>query len=1171
MDVCPDGCSFSITQLITNQWSRITMISAITHTTRYVTAVGMLFAVLWLFPQAESAAQPIPSGNTLTVTTLVDELDTTAAPGLGAGTSLREAVAYSDTGDVIDFDGSLTGTIFLSIGQIEILHDLFISGPGLDIIEVNGNDLHRIFVVDTGSSVAISGLTLASGRAVDGAAIQSFGWLSVSSSALRWSTAIQRGGAIYQEGDTLRLTSTRIEHCEAYIHGGGIASMGAVVLIDQSSMSENTAGGNGGVLYLNGGAAVVNATTMENNYASGNGGAVSSSAGTGLVVSESTFNDNRASSGGAIDNAGALTLTSSTLSGNTADNNGGGLRSTGSASSDFSTIAFNHSAQGGGAHISGSFIPRRTIFAENTATTGPDVRGTVSSGGTNLVKIRNGSSGWNGSDLTGTTSDPLNAALDELRLNGGTTRTHALLVCSRAIDAGSTAAPIPATDQRGATRVINGDHDANARPDIGAYEAQMPLDNDPPIINGHPAFTVYLDASGSATITKDTLLLSAYDNCEILSTSASKLNYSCADTGSVNVTLTATDRSYNVTTQVITVQVVDDLPPDLTVPADVTINASTANCGLTLTSGQLGTATATDGCGTPSITNDAPSFFPVGSTLVIWKATDASGNESVGTQNVTVIDNSNPVVTAPANVNVNTLPNQCAVPNSQVSLGTPTVTDNCSFTISNDAPPSFPLGATTVTWTAVDASGNSASAQQTVTVVDAVAPILFAPADLTLVADTGSCSRSGASVSLGIPTYSDNCSAVTVSNDKPATFPIGQTSVTWTAIDGTGNISTAVQTVTIFDGNPPTVIAPPNLEVGVDPGTCAWTVVPSVLGTATTYDNCSAPNVTNSAGSSLAAGTHRVIWTAVDANGNRSTDVQIVTVVGDPPTIACPSNITMNTDPGMPGAVVTFVPPTASSGCSEYEIIRTSDLGSGDFFPVGTTAVSYMAIDASNQIAMCGFDVTIIDNEPPQISVNLAPVYLWPANNQINDIKATVEVWDNVPGATVVLTSVTSDQPANGDILGVTTNILDTEYQLRAKNVGGPRVYTALYTAQDVAGNFTTASATVTVPTHKPKDFESEELPVPVSVTLEQNYPNPFNPSTMINFGSPVEQHIELRVFNAMGMLVRTLVDEVVPAGTYTVEWDGRNDGGQQLSSGVYLYMIRAGSSHMERKMVLTR
>jgi hypothetical protein len=253
------------------------------------------------------------------------------------------------------------------------------------------------------------------------------------------------------------------------------------------------------------------------------------------------------------------------------------------------------------------------------------------------------------------------------------------------------------------------------------------------------------------------------------------------------------------------------------------------------------------------------------------------------------------------------------------------------------------------------------------------------------------------------------------------------------------------------------------------------------------------------------------------------------------------------------------------------EINRVDGLGSGDFFPVGTTTVSYMAIDASNQIAMCAFDVTVEDHENPQISVKLAPVYLWPANNQINDILATVEVWDNVPGATVVLTSVTSNQTANGDILGVTLDVFDREYQFRATNTGGPRVYTALYTAKDVAGNMSTATATVTVPTHKPKDFDAEIQPAPSTVTLQQNYPNPFNPSTLITFGSPEERHLELRIYNAMGMAVRTLVDEVLAAGTYTIEWDGRDDSGQPLSSGVYLYMIRAGSDHMERKMVLTR
>ncbi|MBN1449268.1 MAG: HYR domain-containing protein, partial [Bacteroidetes bacterium] len=805
---------------------------------------------------------------------------------------------------------------------------------------------------------------------------------------------------------------------------------------------------------------------------------------------------------------------------------------------------------------------------------GPDVRFNANSAGWNLIGIAGPTSGWTPTDLVGTASDPMNAALDELRLNGGVTKSHALLVCSRAIDAADPTGTAAMTDQRGVGRNINGNNDNVALPDIGAYERTTSLDNTPPTINPHPALRVFLDATGNATIAKDDVLLSAFDNCDILNTTVSKTSFSCADVGTVTLTLTATDRSFNVRTVNVDVEVIDDTPPALTPPANLAVDASSVNCGITLTSAQLGSPTTSDACGSVTVTNNAPGslFFPVGQTLLTWFATDVNGNISTAMQTVTVNDNSNPVVIAPADITINTGADQCAVPLTDVSLGSPTVTDNCTTTIDHDAPASFPIGTTTVTWTATDASGNSGSASQSVTVIDATPPVLFAPQDLVLAAEINSCSRDGATIDLGTPTFSDNCTGVTVSNDKPANFPIGETIVTWTALDNVGNSTTVQQKVTVFDSNPPSVVAPPNIEVEVDQGTCAWTVDPNVLGTATSNDNCSVPSVANSAGTSLSAGTHRVIWTAIDANGNRATDVQIVTVVGEPPTIECPTPLPQySTDAGRAGAVVTYGLPTVSSGCSDVEIIRTGGLGSGDFFPVGTTTVTYMAIDASNQIDICEFDVIVVDNEPPQISVHIAPVYLWPANNQMEEVKVTVDLWDNVPGTTAKLTKIESNQNINGDVLDASIGDFDLFFNLRAKNVQGPRTYTITYEATDAAGNKTSASADVTVPTQKPKDFESEDLPVPASVTLAQNYPNPFNPSTLISFGTPEEQHLELRVYNAMGMPVRTLVNTVLDAGQYTVEWDGRDDNGQPLSSGVYLYMLRSGSAHVERKMILAR
>lgn len=1155
------------------------MISALLLLPRHALAAGLALAALLLVPFAAGVAQPVFSGTQYTVTTLVDEDNGNLIDTNGTGTSLREAVKYSAAGDRIVF-GSLVGSAFLTLGVMPVSHDLIIDGPGSAIIEINGNDLSGIFLGGFGVKLEIEGLTLASGRAVFGAAIVSQGGLWLSNVAVRWSTATQRGGAVYHFGaDSLVIAGSRFEYNEAYLDGGAIAAVTGTARITATTFESNRSGASGGAVFIHNSASpsLFANSSFSRNSADGSGGAIAVSASGSLALDRCTMDENYSKqAGGGITNAGTLAAALSTISGNIADLRGGGINNSGTLGLDYVTVARNSSATGGGLYDASIVNIRRTLIAENSAGAAPDVSGSVTSIGNNLVRNGSGSTGWNGTtDLIGTVDDPMEAALDDLRLNGGSTKTHALLICSRAIDA-AIAGPVltPDFDQRGVARSFNGNHDLLSVPDIGAYEVLSKLDNEPPTINEHPAYQVYLDSTGNASVTADKLLISAYDNCEILSTSVSKLTFTCADTGTVNVTLTATDRSFNVTTKVIPVKVFDVTAPVITLPANVVVNASASTCNTTLTAAQLGTATATSTCGGATISNNAPSSFPVGVTVVTWYAADNNGNVASGQQTVTVNDATAPVINngnaLPA-ISVNTPANSCTVPRGQVLTTEPAASDNCSFVLTNDAPALFPLGATVVTWTATDPSGNFSTKTQTVTVVDSTLPLVFAPPDLSLVVDFNSCTRDSANVDLGAPVSSDNCSLASLTNNKPASFPIGTTVVTWTATDGSGNVATATQNVTVFDDSPPTVVAPPDIEVEADSNSCFWTVIPGILGSATSIDNCSAPTVTNSAGSSLSVGTHRVIWTAIDGNGNRMTDVQIVIVVGDAPTITDNLDMTVNTDPGKAGAVVTYTAPTSASSCSEIEIIRTGGLGSGDFFPVGTTTVSYMAIDGSNQIATSSFTVTVVDNEAPQISVRVAPVNLWPADNKMKEIKATVEVLDNVPGATAVLTSITCNQNANGDIAAATTGVFDIFFELRAERDNSSRIYTITYTATDVALNSTSASATVTVPEVKPKDFEGEVLPIPVSASLAQNYPNPFNPSTIISFGTPADQHVDLRIYNAMGVPVRTLVSSQLGAGEYTVEWDGRDDNGLQLSSGVYLYMLRAGGDHVERKMILAR
>ncbi len=99
---------------------------------------------------------------------------------------------------------------------------------------------------------------------------------------------------------------------------------------------------------------------------------------------------------------------------------------------------------------------------------------------------------------------------------------------------------------------------------------------------------------------------------------------------------------------------------------------------------------------------------------------------------------------------------------------------------------------------------------------------------------------------------------------------------------------------------------------------------------------------------------------------------------------------------------------------------------------------------------------------------------------------------------------------------------------------------------------------------------KSDEL-LPEVFSLDQNYPNPFNPTTTINFRMPKTSDISIKVYNVLGQKVRTLVDERREAGTHTLQWDGRNDAGVQVSSGMYFYRMQADGFVDQRKMMLLK
>jgi hypothetical protein len=122
-------------------------------------------------------------------------------------------------------------------------------------------------------------------------------------------------------------------------------------------------------------------------------------------------------------------------------------------------------------------------------------------------------------------------------------------------------------------------------------------------------------------------------------------------------------------------------------------------------------------------------------------------------------------------------------------------------------------------------------------------------------------------------------------------------------------------------------------------------------------------------------------------------------------------------------------------------------------------------------------------------------------------------------------------------------------------------------TATDAAGNTSEFSACIEV-TIVGVDDEGK---LPTEYALFSNYPNPFNPGTTIKYALPKTSEVRLTIFNLRGQPVRTVVKSNQPAGFHTVEWDGRDEAGVTMASGMYLYKIEAGSFVQTRKMMLMK
>ncbi|MFH2042702.1 MAG: HYR domain-containing protein, partial [Acidobacteriota bacterium] len=243
--------------------------------------------------------------------------------------------------------------------------------------------------------------------------------------------------------------------------------------------------------------------------------------------------------------------------------------------------------------------------------------------------------------------------------------------------------------------------------------------------------------------------------------------------------------------------ILDTTPPVITVPVNITIEATSSSGADVLFS-----VTATDDVdGAVAVTCEPASgaTFSLGDTTVNCTASDAAGNTATETFMVSVEDTTPPSITAPGNITM-----EATGPSTFVALGTPAVSDivDPNPAIVSDAPAEFSLGTTIVTWTATDASGYSASATQLVKVVDTTPPTLTTQGNITV----PQTSPAGAVVNFVVTAVDivDVSPLVTCTPPSGSIFPVGNTPVSCTASDSSGNTSVATTfTVSVTAGIPP--------------------------------------------------------------------------------------------------------------------------------------------------------------------------------------------------------------------------------------------------------------------------------------------------------------------------------------------------------------------------------
>ena len=499
--------------------------------------------------------------------------------------------------------------------------------------------------------------------------------------------------------------------------------------------------------------------------------------------------------------------------------------------------------------------------------------------------------------------------------------------------------------------------------------------------------------------------------------------------------------------------------------------------------------------------------------VVTWTVTDVGGNTSTCSFNLTIIDNEGPKIIVPGNAirytDAATYANYYTVQGTE--FDDVTATDNCGIVVKIEneynattlAGIQLPVGYDDITWYAEDDKGNSSTEDFHVTVLDNLSPrVKTEPTGISVSAGEN-CQTVVNYVS---PVFEDNVTGVapnvgaltiTVSPEwatPGATFPVGNTAVTYLVVDEAGNEFSYTFDITVTDDTLPVVTCPVGspFAVNTEEGE-AYYLVDGTEFNPTYSDNCvvtltnSFNNTASLASAQLPVGTHPITWTAKDASGNESSCeiTVVVTDEEDPEIQVCPdATVSKNADFGycryrIPGA--DYDP----FGFSDNDVLQKitysingADEVGGDLstslqgvdIPVGENTIIWKLYDVSGNSAECTITFTVTDTQAPVITTIANQVRSTTANSSTYTILAednfNPTITDNCEVQTITY-KINSEDPVGS---GTATTIVG-----QALPIG---TNTIMWTATDIHGNSSTKSYQVTVSDNEPPTVVCNDITV---------------------------------------------------------------------------------------------